>query len=89
MKTCVATKSYSVAGRPRLDSQPPVTKHVLTSELGFSEDDIGCDKEEAGESPEQHRSPFHHTFWVGFVLLWAFSCYFFVTANIVLTETKL
>ncbi|KAM5309134.1 transmembrane protein 104 isoform 2-T2 [Glossophaga mutica] len=37
----------------------------------------------------KHRSPFHHTFWVGFVLLWAFSCFFFVTANIVLSETKL
>lgn len=31
----------------------------------------------------KHRSPFRHTFWVGFVLLWAFSCFFFVTANIV------
>nr|XP_004655729.2 transmembrane protein 104 [Jaculus jaculus]XP_045014542.1 transmembrane protein 104 [Jaculus jaculus] len=37
----------------------------------------------------KHRSPFRHTFWVGFVLLWAFSCFLFVTANIVLTETKL
>ncbi|KAM6175997.1 transmembrane protein 104 [Erethizon dorsatum] len=37
----------------------------------------------------KHRSPFRHTFWVGFVLLWAFSCFFFVTANIVLSETKL
>lgn len=37
----------------------------------------------------KHRSPFHHTFWVGFVLLWAFSCFFFVTANIVLSETRL
>lgn len=36
----------------------------------------------------RHRSPFHHTFWVGFVLLWAFSCFLFVTANIVLSETK-
>ncbi|XP_022379162.1 transmembrane protein 104 isoform X1 [Enhydra lutris kenyoni] len=36
----------------------------------------------------KHRSPFRHTFWVGFVLLWAFSCFFFVTANIVLSETK-
>ncbi|ELK37083.1 Transmembrane protein 104, partial [Myotis davidii] len=37
----------------------------------------------------KHRSPFHHTFWVGFVLLWAFSCFFFVTANIILSETKI
>ncbi|XP_006179513.1 transmembrane protein 104 isoform X1 [Camelus ferus] len=37
----------------------------------------------------KHRSPFRHTFWVGFVLLWAFSCFLFVTANIVLSETKL
>nr|XP_035944500.1 transmembrane protein 104 isoform X4 [Halichoerus grypus]XP_035944501.1 transmembrane protein 104 isoform X4 [Halichoerus grypus] len=36
----------------------------------------------------KHRSPFRHTFWVGFVLSWAFSCFFFVTANIVLSETK-
>ncbi|XP_036268316.1 transmembrane protein 104 isoform X7 [Pipistrellus kuhlii] len=36
----------------------------------------------------RHRSPFHHAFWVGFVLLWAFSCFLFVTANIVLSETK-
>ncbi|CAK6438496.1 unnamed protein product [Pipistrellus nathusii] len=36
----------------------------------------------------RHRSPFHHSFWVGFVLLWAFSCFLFVTANIVLSETK-
>ncbi|XP_060501453.1 transmembrane protein 104 isoform X2 [Panthera onca] len=36
----------------------------------------------------KHRSPFRHAFWVGFVLLWAFSCFFFVTANIVLSETK-
>ncbi|XP_036853232.2 transmembrane protein 104 isoform X1 [Manis javanica] len=36
----------------------------------------------------KHRSPFHHTFWVGFVLFWAFSCFFFVTANIVLSESK-
>ncbi|XP_060058708.1 transmembrane protein 104 isoform X2 [Erinaceus europaeus] len=36
----------------------------------------------------KHRSPFRHTFWVGFVLLWALSCFLFVTANIVLSETK-
>ncbi|XP_035303076.1 transmembrane protein 104 isoform X3 [Cricetulus griseus] len=37
----------------------------------------------------KHRSPFRHTLWVAFVLLWAFSCFFFVTANIVLSETQL
>lgn len=37
----------------------------------------------------KHRSPFRHTFWVAFVLLWAFSCFFFVTAYIVLKETQL
>nr|XP_012634199.1 transmembrane protein 104 isoform X2 [Microcebus murinus] len=37
----------------------------------------------------KHRSPFRHTFWVGFVLLWALSCFIFVTANIVLSESKL
>ncbi|KAG7459584.1 hypothetical protein MATL_G00212100 [Megalops atlanticus] len=36
----------------------------------------------------KHRSPFRHTFWVAFVLLWAISCLMFVTANIILTETK-
>ncbi|KAJ8254494.1 hypothetical protein COCON_G00211060 [Conger conger] len=36
----------------------------------------------------KHRSPFRHTFWVGFVLAWATFCLMFVTANIVLTETK-
>ncbi|XP_048847760.1 transmembrane protein 104 isoform X2 [Brienomyrus brachyistius] len=40
------------------------------------------------EAINKHRSPFRHTFWVGFVLLWAASCLVFVTANIVLTETK-
>ncbi|XP_058140670.1 transmembrane protein 104 isoform X2 [Dasypus novemcinctus] len=37
----------------------------------------------------KHRSPFRHTFWVAFVLLWALFCFFFVTANIVLSEAKL
>ncbi|MFT7797699.1 transmembrane protein 104 isoform X1 [Arapaima gigas] len=36
----------------------------------------------------KHRSPFRHTFWVGFVLLWSTFCLMFVTANIVLAETK-
>lgn len=36
----------------------------------------------------KHRSPFHHAFWVWFVILWATFCLMFVTANIVLTETK-
>ncbi|KAG9343725.1 hypothetical protein JZ751_013103 [Albula glossodonta] len=40
------------------------------------------------DAVNKHRSPFRHTFWVGFVLLWAISCLMFVTANIVLTETK-
>lgn len=34
---------------------PSVTRHVLLSELGLAEDDVG-DKEEAGESPEQHKA---------------------------------
>ncbi|KAF7698098.1 transmembrane protein 104 [Silurus meridionalis] len=33
----------------------------------------------------KHRSPFHHTFWVVFVVIWAASCLMFVTANIILT----
>ncbi|OXB56269.1 hypothetical protein ASZ78_006452 [Callipepla squamata] len=36
----------------------------------------------------KHRSPFHHSFWVVFVLIWGFSCFVFVTANIVLSESK-
>ncbi|XP_033895696.1 transmembrane protein 104 [Acipenser ruthenus] len=36
----------------------------------------------------KHRSPFHHTFWVWFILLWSIFCLMFVTANIILTETK-
>nr|XP_006635158.1 PREDICTED: transmembrane protein 104 isoform X2 [Lepisosteus oculatus] len=36
----------------------------------------------------KHRSPFRHTVWVIFVLVWAISCLIFVTANIILTETK-
>ncbi|XP_004615791.1 transmembrane protein 104 [Sorex araneus] len=39
-------------------------------------------------APNPHRSPFRHNCWVGFVLLWALSCFLFVTANIVLSETK-
>ncbi|XP_007482749.1 transmembrane protein 104 isoform X3 [Monodelphis domestica] len=37
----------------------------------------------------KHQSPFRSSFWVGFVLVWAFSCFLFVTANIILSETKL
>ncbi|XP_072501714.1 transmembrane protein 104 isoform X5 [Notamacropus eugenii] len=37
----------------------------------------------------KHKSPFRSTFWVVFVLVWAFSCFLFVTANIILSETKL
>lgn len=36
----------------------------------------------------KHRSPFRHSFWVWFVLLWAAFCLMFVTANIILTDTK-
>ncbi|KAK1799287.1 hypothetical protein P4O66_007534 [Electrophorus voltai] len=37
----------------------------------------------------KHRSPFFHTFWVAFVVLWATFCLMFVTANIILTaESK-
>ncbi|KAM9393155.1 transmembrane protein 104 [Pholidichthys leucotaenia] len=36
----------------------------------------------------KHQSPFHHTFWVVFVLLWAAFCLMFVTANIILTDKK-
>uniref|UniRef100_F7D8Q9 Transmembrane protein 104 n=1 Tax=Ornithorhynchus anatinus TaxID=9258 RepID=F7D8Q9_ORNAN len=42
-----------------------------------------------GGPPNRHASPFRHTFWVGFVLAWALFCFLFVTANIVLSETKL
>ncbi|XP_049668278.1 transmembrane protein 104 isoform X3 [Accipiter gentilis] len=37
----------------------------------------------------KHLSPFRHTFWIVFVLIWGFSCFVFVTANIVLSESKL
>ncbi|XP_020661928.2 transmembrane protein 104 isoform X3 [Pogona vitticeps] len=37
----------------------------------------------------KHLSPFRHIFWIGFVLLWALFCFMFVTANIILSETKL
>lgn len=36
----------------------------------------------------KHRSPFRHAFWVWFVVLWAVFCLMFVTANIILTDTK-
>ncbi|KAF7249115.1 hypothetical protein EYD10_04752 [Varanus komodoensis] len=36
----------------------------------------------------KHLSPFRHTFWIWFVLLWGMFCFLFVTANIILTETK-
>ncbi|KAM3846371.1 transmembrane protein 104 [Vipera latastei] len=36
----------------------------------------------------KHLSPFRHTFWIGFVLLWGLFCFLFVTANIILSETK-
>lgn len=37
----------------------------------------------------KHLSPFRHTFWIGFVLFWGLFCFLFVTANIILSETKL
>ncbi|KAL2297718.1 hypothetical protein Nmel_016280 [Mimus melanotis] len=37
----------------------------------------------------KHLSPFRHSFWIVFVLIWGFSCFVFVTANIVLSESKL
>ncbi len=40
------------------------------------------------DAVNKHRSPFHHAFWVWFVILWATFCLMFVTANIVLTEAK-
>uniref|UniRef100_A0A672R1B7 Transmembrane protein 104 n=1 Tax=Sinocyclocheilus grahami TaxID=75366 RepID=A0A672R1B7_SINGR len=40
------------------------------------------------DAVNKHRSPFHHTFWVWFVILWATFCLMFVTANIVLTDAK-
>lgn len=40
------------------------------------------------DAVNKHQSPFRHSFWVWFVLGWAGSCLVFVTANIVLTETK-
>lgn len=40
------------------------------------------------DAVNKHRSPFRHAFWVWFVILWATFCLMFVTANIVLTETK-
>uniref|UniRef100_A0A3Q2ZZ28 Transmembrane protein 104 n=1 Tax=Kryptolebias marmoratus TaxID=37003 RepID=A0A3Q2ZZ28_KRYMA len=36
----------------------------------------------------KHKSPFHHAFWVWFVIIWAVFCLMFVTANIILTDTK-
>ncbi|KAK9406917.1 putative transmembrane protein [Crotalus adamanteus] len=36
----------------------------------------------------KHLSPFRHNFWIGFVLLWGLFCFLFVTANIILSETK-
>ncbi|XP_056262698.1 transmembrane protein 104 isoform X2 [Pseudoliparis swirei] len=41
-----------------------------------------------GGGVNKHRSPFHHAFWVWFVLVWAASCLMFVTANIILNDVK-
>lgn len=38
--------------------------------------------------PNPYRSPFRHIGWVGFVLLWALSCFIFTTATIILKETE-
>uniref|UniRef100_A0A3Q3KIY0 Amino acid transporter transmembrane domain-containing protein n=1 Tax=Monopterus albus TaxID=43700 RepID=A0A3Q3KIY0_MONAL len=40
------------------------------------------------DAVNKHQSPFRHAFWVWFVLLWATFCLMFVTANIILTDTK-
>lgn len=40
------------------------------------------------DAVNKHRSPFRHSCWVWFVWLWAASCLMFVTANIILTDTK-
>ncbi|XP_046875279.1 transmembrane protein 104 [Hypomesus transpacificus] len=40
------------------------------------------------EAVNKHRSPFRHAFWVWFVVVWAAFCLMFVTANIILTDTK-
>uniref|UniRef100_A0A3B4ZNQ2 Transmembrane protein 104 n=1 Tax=Stegastes partitus TaxID=144197 RepID=A0A3B4ZNQ2_9TELE len=40
------------------------------------------------DAVNKHQSPFRHAFWVWFVLLWAAFCLMFVTANIILTDTK-
>ncbi|KAJ0001002.1 hypothetical protein NQD34_006022 [Periophthalmus magnuspinnatus] len=40
------------------------------------------------DAVNKHQSPFRHAFWVWFVLVWAASCLMFVTANIILTDTK-
>ncbi|XP_029456459.1 LOW QUALITY PROTEIN: transmembrane protein 104 [Rhinatrema bivittatum] len=42
-----------------------------------------------GNIVNKYRSPFRHTCWIWFVLVWALSCLLFVTANIILSETKL
>ncbi|CAJ0939958.1 unnamed protein product [Ranitomeya imitator] len=41
------------------------------------------------DSSNKHRSPFKQIGWVWFVLLWAFSCFIYVTANIILTDVNL
>ncbi|KAM6957430.1 transmembrane protein 104 [Aplochiton taeniatus] len=40
------------------------------------------------DAVNKHGSPFRHTFWVGFVVVWATFCLVFVTANIILEDTK-
>uniref|UniRef100_UPI00398EA098 transmembrane protein 104 n=1 Tax=Pristiophorus japonicus TaxID=55135 RepID=UPI00398EA098 len=52
----------------------------------FSRKDVGLVF--GNDVQNKYRSPFKHTFWVIFVLVWSISCFIFVTTNIVLTETK-
>ncbi|CAL8271194.1 unnamed protein product [Lota lota] len=40
------------------------------------------------DAVNKHRSPFRHAFWVWFVVVWAAFCLVFVTANIILTDTR-
>ncbi|KAF7656405.1 hypothetical protein LDENG_00041730 [Lucifuga dentata] len=40
------------------------------------------------DAVNKHRSPFRHACWVWFILIWAAFCLMFVTANIILTDTK-
>ncbi|KAM9295985.1 transmembrane protein 104 [Gastrophryne carolinensis] len=41
------------------------------------------------ELRNKHKSPFKQVCWVWFVLLWALTCFIYVTANIILTDANL